>query len=147
MLDACFRVNAPVVIFERFGEEVVAIHLETGVYHSLMGVASEAFVLLSEEATAAELADCLASRYDATSDQILSALTPFMDQLQKEQLVVPVETRKARGPLKNAGEESGLPFVAPTLQAFNDLEGLLLLDPIHEVGEEGWPQASEPQAR
>ena len=35
MLDVCFRMNSPSVIYERFGDEVVAIHLDTGVYHSL----------------------------------------------------------------------------------------------------------------
>jgi len=145
MAEPCFRVNSPAVIYERFDNELVAIHLSTGVYHSMTGVATEAFVLLMEEATAAELAEVLAARYAATSGQIVTALGPFLEQLQKEKLIVPVETRKPRGPLSAAGKESGLPFVAPSLQAFNDLEGLLLLDPIHEVGDEGWPPPSEPR--
>jgi len=145
MLDACFRINSPSVIYERFGDEVVAIHLDTGVYHSLIGVASDAFVLLSEEATEAELASALAARYAATPQEIETALGPFLEQLRQENLVVPVEARKARGPLRIEGEGMGLPFVAPRLHAFNDLEGLLLLDPIHEVGDEGWPHASEPR--
>jgi hypothetical protein len=58
-----------------------------------------------------------------------------------------VETPAPRGPLVVAGAESGLPFAAPSLQAFKDLEGLLLLDPIHEAGEDGWPPPAEPQAR
>jgi hypothetical protein len=146
MADACFRINSPSVIYERFDDELVAIHLDTGTYHSMMGAATDAFVLLSDEATAVELADALAARYAATPEQIVTALEPFLEQLQKEQLIAPVETRKPRGPLRVAGNESGLPFLPPSLQAFRDLEGLLLLDPIHEVGVEGWPQASDPSA-
>ena len=144
MAEPCFRVNSPAVIYERFDNELVAIHLSTGVYHSMSGVATDAFILLTEEATAAELAEALAARYAATSGQIVTALAPFLQQLQQEKLIVPVETPKPRGPLSVPGNESGLPFVAPSLQAFNDLEGLLLLDPIHEVGDEGWPPPSEP---
>lgn len=147
MSDGCFRINSPSVIYERFDDELVAIHLDTGTYHSMMGAATDAFVLLSEEATAAELADALAARYAATPEQIVKELAPFLEQLQKEQLIANVKTRKARGPLRVTGNESGLPFVAPSLQAFRDLEGLLLLDPIHEVGDEGWPQPSDPSAR
>jgi len=31
------------------------------------------------------------------------------------------------------------PFVKPILQKYTDMADLLLLDPIHEVGEQGWP--------
>jgi len=147
MTQACFRINSPSVIYERFDDELVAIHLDKGTYHSMAGSATDAFVLLSEEATAVELADALATRYAATPGEIVTALAPFLEQLQNEQLIVPVETRKPRGPLQAAGNESGLPFAAPSLQAFRDLEGLLLLDPVHEVGEEGWPPPSEPAAK
>jgi hypothetical protein len=33
-----------------------------------------------------------------------------------------------------------MPFVPPSVAAYHELQGLFLLDPIHEVGEEGWPQ-------
>jgi len=146
MADPCFRINSPTVVYERFDNELVAIHMGTGVYHSMAGVATEAFILLSEEATAVELAGALATRYAATPEQILTALAPFLEQLQKEQLITPVEIPALRKPLRIAGDETGLPFVPPSLQAFNDLEGLLLLDPIHEVGDEGWPPAADPLA-
>jgi len=84
----------------------------------------------------------LAAKYAATPEEIETALAPFLEQLQAEQLIAPVETRKPQRPVRVAGAETGLPFVAPSLQAFRDLEGLLLLDPIHEIGDEGWPPQS-----
>jgi Coenzyme PQQ synthesis protein D (PqqD) len=146
MSDVCYRVNSPAVIYERFEDELVAIHLDKGTYHSMAGSATDAFVLLSEEATADDLAGALAVKYAATPQEIELALQPFLEQLQAEQLIALVETRTSRGPIRVAGAGSGLPFVAPSLQAFRDLEGLLLLDPIHEIGEEGWPPPSEPLA-
>ena len=146
MPDPCFRINSPAVIHERFEDEVVAIHLDTGAYHSMTGAAADAFVLLSQEATVGELAEALAAKYAATSEEITLALQAFLLQLQKEQLIAPVEARKPREPLRIAGDKSGLPFVPPVVEAFHDLENLLLLDPIHEVGDEGWPQASDPLA-
>jgi hypothetical protein len=32
---------------------------------------------------------------------------------------------------------------APTLEVFTDMQDLLLFDPIHEVGPEGWPYAAD----
>jgi len=146
MAEPCFRINAPAVIFERFDEEVVAINMDKGTYHSMAGSAADAFMLLSEEATAGELAGVLSNKYAATPEEIEAALAPFLEQLRNEQLIVPVEIRKPRDPLRIAGNESGLPFAAPSLQAFRDLEGLLLLDPVHEVDDEGWPPPAEPKS-
>lgn len=145
MAAPCFRINAPAVIFERFDEEVVAINMDKGTYHSMSGPGADAFMLLSQEATAGELSGALAKRYAATEQEIGTALSPFLEQLRDEQLIVPVEASTRREPLQIAGGESGLPFTAPVLEAFRDLEGLLLIDPIHEVGEDGWPRLRNQQ--
>jgi len=148
MQGVCFRVNSPSVIYEKFEDELVAINLDTGAYHSLVGAAADAFVLLAEEATARELAEALSRRYAAPAETIEPVLEPFLAKLREEELVAPVETRTPRGPLRLPGDETGLPFVPPEVEAYHDLQSLFLLDPIHEVGEEGWPQpgSDDPQA-
>jgi len=146
MSAVCFRVNQPSVIHERFGEELIAIHLGTGSYHSMSGAGTDAFLLLVEGATTEELAGALADKYAATPQEIAKGLESFLKELEKEQLIVQADTPAERAPLRIEGNQHGLPFMTPALQAFNDLEGLLLLDPIHEVGEEGWPPSS-PSAR
>src|SRR5580698_5866942 len=99
MLEICFRVNAPSVIYEKFDDELVAINLDTGVYHSLTAAAADAFELLTEEATQKEVAAALATKYAAGGDAVESALCPFFEQLLKEGLIHQVEVRKERGPL------------------------------------------------
>jgi len=142
MSELCFRINAPSVIHEKFDDELVAINLDTGVYHSLAGAAADAFQLLTEEATQGEVAEALATKYAANVETIQTALTPFFQQLRKEDLICQVDVRSPRGPLQLAGAGSGLPLVAPTLEAYRDLQSLFLLDPVHEVGEEGWPSTA-----
>jgi hypothetical protein len=139
MPETRFRINAPAVIHERFDDELVAINLDTGVYHSLAGPAADAFQLLSDGASKQELADQLANKYAASSDVIAAALTPFFDQLRKEDLICEVENGNGAAPLSLASAGPRVPFTAPTLEAYRDLQSLFLLDPVHEVGEEGWP--------
>jgi hypothetical protein len=134
MEDVCYRVDSPSVIYENFDGELVAIHLDTGAYHSLMGPAADAFLLLTEEATARELAEALQTKYDAT----------FLRDLEAEKLIAHVEERRTRGSLQLAKEQTKLPFVKPSLQAYHDLQSLFLLDPVHEVDEQGWPQPLKP---
>ena len=42
---------------------------------------------------------------------------------------------------KDATTDAKAVFQTPTLNADSDMEDLLLLDPIHDVDEKGWPQA------
>ena len=56
---------------------------------------------------------------------------------------------RGHGELVNAktstpdGPSDGLraPFVAPELKRYADMQDLLLLDPVHDVDEKGWPNA------
>ncbi len=99
MPEICFRINAPAVIHEKFDDELVAINLDTGVYHSLSSAAADAFQLLTEEATQTEVAEALATKYAATPEAIHAALTPFFEQLRKEDLICQVDVQKASRPL------------------------------------------------
>ena len=139
MTEICFRVNSPAVIHENFDDELVAINLDTGVYHSLSGAAADAFQLLTQEATKREIAAALAGKYAAGADAIDEVLTVFFAQLQKEGLICTVDEPARPGPLRLEAGVSPLPFSPPSLEAYRDLQSLFLLDPVHEVGEEGWP--------
>jgi hypothetical protein len=141
-----FRVNTPSVVHERFDEDVVAIHLEIGNYHSTSGTGADVFLLLADGASAEELTGALAAKYAATPDEIAKSLSPFLEELENAQLIVPTEAPTERTPLQIEGNQHRVPFAPPSLEVFKDLEGLLLLDPIHEVGEEGWPPPSPPRA-
>ncbi len=69
-----------------------------------------------------------------------TAVRAFLKELQEEQLIVtePAEILAApAGPLPPAASR-------PALQKFTDLQDLLMLDPIHEVDERGWPHARPP---
>lgn len=140
MENLCFRVDSPAVIYEKFDAELVAIHLDTGSYHSLIGAAADAFMLLTEEATAQELGEALREKYQGTQEDIVKALGPFLTALEHEKLIAKVEVRKPREPLRLEPGPTKLPFVPPSLEAYHDLQSLFLLDPVHEAGDRGWPE-------
>jgi hypothetical protein len=133
------------VIFERFGEEVVAIHLGTGRYYSLPGAAGDAFLLLAKTPTIAELATALSAKYDATAEKIEADLIGFLSQLKDESLIV--EERQATAQSLEASTVMNgqrMHYLAPEVHSHRDLENLFLVDPIHEAGEAGWPQVKKP---
>jgi hypothetical protein len=139
--------NEASVIFERFGEEVVAIHLGTGRYYSLPGVAGDAFLLLTRPRTVSQLAKTLAAKYDAPAELIANDLSGFLSQMKDESLIAEERQTTVRGIEPPAESiEARLPYMPPAIHAHRDLENLFLVDPIHETGEAGWPQPKKAEA-
>jgi hypothetical protein len=141
LVNQGFRTNEPDVIYQLFDQEVVAIYLPTGVYHSLNAVAGDIFLALgSTGTTASRVASDLASKYDALPETIHRDVLKFLGQLAQESLIVSVNI-----PIDPAVDEPSanghprIPYVAPSLQTFSDLQQLLLLDPVHDVSPAGWP--------
>jgi len=115
--------------------EVVAIHLGTGIYYSLRGPAALLWQALEKSSDEAGLAGWLTAQYEVPVEQAGKDVAGFMQQLLAEQLIIATDTAPA--PAGLGGERR--PYTAPQLERYADLQDLLLLDPIHEVNEQGWP--------
>ncbi len=132
--------NSPAVSSETFDTEVVIVNFDTGTYHSVQGTGVEVWRRIEQGATAEELEAALAARYEGGREAISAAVAEFTGQLLALGLVVgdgDGGAPAARDDVTAAAEK--LPFVAPTLNTFTDMQELLWLDPIHEVDEAGWP--------
>ena len=141
---ARFKVNAPQVIHESIDGEVIIINLTSGTYYSLKGSGAELWELISSSPgiDSAELVDGLASRYDAPRSEIELAVVPFVEHLDSEGLIGQAEQNGrphlvASGDSGNAATQS---FEPPKLEKYTDMQDLVLLDPVHQVDETGWPE-------
>lgn len=117
--------------------EVVAIHLGTGIYYSLRGPAALLWQAMDKPSDEARLIRTLAGQFEVPAEQAGKDVEAFIQQLQAEQLIVATETAGGHEPASPPGERR--PYTVPQLERYADLQDLLLLDPIHEVGEQGWP--------
>ena len=146
-LDTNFRVNSPNVVHETIDEEAVIINLMTGRYYSLEAVGVDLWDLVEGGSPIATMIEVLRERYDITNFDLPDIVIRFLDQLKDESLIVPAPSHVAEGadlsvPLNGGAALSEKPaFAPPILQKYTDMEALLLLDPIHEVDEAGWPVA------
>jgi len=138
-----FKVNSPSVVHEVFDDEVVIINLDTGVYYSVNGVGAEIWTRI-DGAVVGDIIDDLASRYATPASDVEASVRPFLDQLGAEGLIVPNQTVPGESPRRPTRDAADVPprlprFEAPVLRKYSDMQELLLLDPIHEVDEVGWP--------
>ena len=127
-----YEVNKPDVVDESVDGEVLIVHLGTGSYYSSRGSGDLAWQMLSNGAIPAEVAAAFGA--EATAQ---AGVERFLAHLVEEGLLRP----------RLEGERTEVQFPAaplysdPVLDKYTDMQELLLLDPIHDVEEEGWPKA------
>src|SRR5690349_8428687 len=139
-----FRVRSPHVVDDTIEGEVIVIDLESGTYYSLRNTSAEIWHCIKQGAGEASIGDSLAQRYTATPEEITSAVSRLLDELAAERLIE--ETAEASAPAEppslSSGSDARVPFVAPALEKHTDMQDLILLDPVHDVTEAGWPYAA-----
>ena len=150
MPDASFRYrpNTAKIIYEIYDDEVVLINMDSGNYYSLNRTAGRAWAGIERHATTQEIAQELRRDYACDGVQVEEELLRFVKELHQEGLIVPDE-EATPAPAASATVTAAQrpPFDAPVLQKFSDMADLLLLDPIHDVDENGWPHQPPPPGK
>jgi len=133
----------PSTVHERFGDETVILNLDSGSYYSAQGIASIIWGLVSDGCSESNIVQRIRAGFSGDADEVARATQRFLDQLVVEALVESHATADSSGDAIH-GAHVAAPtevFSAPVLQKYTDMEEMLLLDPIHEVDEHGWPSA------
>lgn len=139
-----YRFNIPSVINETLEGEAVIINLETGFYYSLDNIGAIVWEAFDNHLSVEEIIAGLSQKYVNEKQNIKSSVEALIEELKKENLLIAIPEKKSASaqPLYNVAENAPEIFVKPVLQKFGDMQDLLLLDPIHEVDERGWPHIS-----
>ncbi len=137
-----YRVNAPQVIAETIGEETMIVNLATGHYFNLQGAGVDVWGCIEREDALPDIVARLEARYDAADGEIEASVAALVEELEREDLIVPAAGAEA--PARDAEPlDAGprMPFAMPGLAKFTDMQDIILLDPVHEVDPRGWPHA------
>lgn len=146
-MDPTLKVNAPSVVAEVIDGEAVIMDLASGHYFSTQHVGCDIWRGIELGASRSMIVRSLASAYDVEPDAASEAVASFIVELLKHNLVV-----ESNGTSSGAEDQvtwlsdTRQPFSHPVLNAYTDMEELLLLDPIHDVDQAGWPMPKAPDA-
>jgi hypothetical protein len=143
--DLAYSVRSRHVTHERLDDEVIAIDLERGFYFAMVGPAADIWTAVVGGADSGLVAAMLTERYGVDDEVARAAVEDFVRTLLDESLIV---TRAAGA----AADDAGVPMLPepaepaepvawsmPELERYDDMADLVLLDPIHQVDESGWP--------
>ncbi|MDI6743430.1 MAG: PqqD family protein [Smithella sp.] len=136
-MEKYYEINAPAVISEPMEDEVVVINLDNGCYYNLNKTAAQVWNFLDQGYSLNSIASSAEKFYPGETESIRSDFKEFVKRLIDEQLVREIEGRN--GSEMNAEGFDGQTYEKPDFEKFSDMQEMLLLDPIHEVSDEGWP--------
>jgi len=126
------------IISDVFGEEVVLVNLESGVYYSLRYSAAQIWIRLINQYSPTEIFADLIQIYKVDENDLISDINLFFTQLLEVKIIKnTLETEKKS--IKFNSKEILVPYTSPVLETFSDMQEILLLDPVHDVDKAGWP--------
>ncbi len=133
-----YRILRPRIVYEVLNNEVIAIDFDTGTYFVLPHAAKQVWLLIEKQISVEQIAQLMADHYQRGYSQVLLDIEPFIEQLLCNGLI---ELSDSQGSAEGVQIDSqGWQYDAPKLMTYTDVQDLLLLDPIHEIAEVGWPE-------
>lgn len=136
-----FAVDPSKISHERLQDEVIIINLASGAYLSGSGPAADLWTLISGGASIDEATEALALAYDADSDLVRGDVEGLVRTLIDRNVLSEVTGRAPADGAILPDSVRGT-WEKPSFDEYTDMWDLLQFDPIHEVGEAGWPHAA-----
>jgi hypothetical protein len=133
-------VSVPLLISQQFDNEVVLANYQNGVYYNLDGSAAQVWLGLKANRTVEEIGSALATATASDVPSITQQVQAFVDSMLAEGLIAEgVADARSETSIEAWAPVLSGTFVAPEFQRFDNLRELLLMDPVHDAGDEGWP--------
>jgi hypothetical protein len=132
--EICYKIVELNVAHEVIDGETIIIHFDSGNYYSLEGRSSQIWQWFVARASRQQILDA----FQGIKANQIENFDKFVDILISEGLLLTepaVAGHQANAPIPK-GEVA---FEAPKITKYNDMQTLLLSDPIHDVDEAGWP--------
>jgi hypothetical protein len=137
-----YALNQPPIVGEVIDGEVMVINLDTGVYYSVTGAGAAVWPMLVGGATRREISDRVARHYGADAASVERDVDTFVTQLTDEAILRPLRDGAAAGSVDSVDEWPSVAYPGFGFERYDDMQALLVIDPVHEVGDFGWPSRS-----
>ena len=132
-----WRIDNRAVVAEILEGELIIMHSASGKFFSSLSVGPLVWQCLDSGLSNSEIHALVPPRWGAAPSEITADIDAFINDLKAEGVILENTAALATGLKEVPGEP--LTYAKPVLSAYTDMQDLLLLDPIHEVSDEGWP--------
>ena len=135
-----YRIDPSRISFEHIQDETIVIDFETGAYFSIGGIGCDIWEKIVEGLDTSAILQSARSTFDAADSEVEEGILHFLEALEREELIAGTgESARSDPEVQKPPATNKREFIRPTLEKYTDMKDLLLLDPIHEVDDRGWP--------
>jgi len=135
------------VAHQNIDGEVIAVNLLAGFYFSISGSGPIIWDRVISGASRSQIVEHLSYVYDASRAEIEEAVDVLVQHLLYESLIIKSDHMASnKSPTLPQDGLVKQPFEPATFEKYTDMDRALVLDPIHDSAETGWPNqtCSEP---
>jgi hypothetical protein len=125
-----------------FEDEIVVVHFGTGIYYSLLGSAAEVWRGLMASMSVTDIVRMLAPDAGVPPAAFAASVHALVETLLQCGIIQQVPGEAAGAWLPSPAPAEG--WQSPQLEQFADMQELLLLDPVHDTTNAGWPYVDHP---
>lgn len=141
-LSKTYAINTSRAISETLDGETIIINLESGTYYSMNETGSLVWSYLESGYSLDTIVECLLQQYEATPEIVEKAVLDLIALLEADQLIAQTDAPGIPLPLEEI-DIPKKPFVVPVIEKYEDMQEMLLADPIHDVDTAGWPKRKD----
>ena len=143
-LTDTFILNNSDILFEDFDDEIVAINLKSGYYYSINGSGILIWELLTKSFSPRQIIKIHTNAFPGTDAEFEQSIKDFITELESEGILVQSgeedeDAEISEDFVQKIKLKNKIIPKLPVFEKYTDQQELLLLDPIHEVSDIGWP--------
>ena len=134
-------VRSDAISLERLDGETILINFDSGEYFSFEGPAADVLWLVDAGVAEAAWGQVLARHFPdfVFNEEVEAGIQAFLAELAEKGIIRPADGVASNdGSLPEDYERST--WTTPRVTANDDLADLLLIDPIHDASDDGWPE-------
>ena len=134
-----FRLNVEAVGAKVIDGEAIIVNVANGRYHSMDGSGAVVWQLMDAGGSIEEIVDALSQGYDVDPDRARTDVEQLARELVDQDLMILNIDDDAPRTSLGVDSDGKLPYEAPELVTYTDIEELLALDPpMPLIGRDAW---------
>ena len=145
-LKRYYLINKPYVVHETIEGETIVMNLKNGFYYSFDGIGPAVWELILNGFESEEIVDFISDIYSTSNLGFREETISFIEELKSHEIVFEKGEAGTDANLTNPDDLKQLKVFSeitvkkPLFYRYTDMRDVLLLDPIHDVDEKGWPE-------
>jgi len=137
MENKSYIINDQKVISEVLDGETIIINLENGNYYSMNDTGSDLWGRIKSQQSMENIIKGFVNQYTADISEIERSIDEVINFLLTDHLIIKADVSDES--IDEIAEVAKKEFIKPIINRFEDMQDMLLADPIHEVDNIGWP--------